>query len=72
MIYDLNKIYENMIKENYKQIKALCKENRNFIFARNEEGDTLLHLLCVMKFRRSKKLMELGSCPILYNYSLIT
>ena len=73
MIYDLNKIYENMIKENYKQIKALCKENRNFIFARNEEGDTLLHLAVRNEnLDAVKKLMELGSCPILYNYSLIT
>lgn len=68
MIYDLSKIYENMIKDNFIQIKQLYKMNNNFIFARNEHGDTLLHIaVCENNLYAVKELIRIGACPILRN-----
>ena len=64
----LEDIYKKSLEEGFDNIKAFCKEEAGFIFARDDNGDTLLHLAVYDgNFEMVKSLMEIGACPLIYN-----
>lgn len=68
MIKDLAAIYYEIATNNFEDIKEYCKNNFFFIFERNDEGNTLLHLAIEEgNLQFIQKIIQLGSCPLVRN-----
>ena len=63
-----NNYYEQMLKGNYEVALAEMHADNAFIFARDEEGNTLLHYATFDgNIEIAKWLLSHGACPISYN-----
>ena len=71
MIKELESLYSKIL-DNPSVLEEICKEIPKFVFACDENGDTLLHYAIYdNEFELVKLLSESGACPFVYNNNAV-